>query len=65
MSITYLRRMRMAKSDRHDEDTTFGYPIEEVKSSALDPLAEITEGIMDNIEEDVNDLVDGDEDDET
>jgi hypothetical protein len=56
--------MHMPESDRPEPDTTFGYPIEEVQASVTDPLAELTEGIMDNIEEDVNDLMNDSEDDQ-
>jgi|GEM_PF-2245346 len=52
----------MPKSKHQEPDTTFGYPIEEVKSSSLDPLSEITEGVMDNIEEDMHGSTGGSDD---
>jgi len=48
----------MSERQRNEQDdTTFGYPIEEVKTSATDSLDAITQGIMDNMEEDVNELM--------
>lgn len=44
------------RDDVEDKTTTYGYPIEDVKSAATDPLNELTKGIMDRIEEDLTGL---------
>lgn len=55
--------LSLADRDYVDEKTTtYGYPIEDVKSAATEPLNELTKGIMDRIEEDLTGLTEDPED---